>query len=252
MPKRSIKRAVERPAPARAAKGSAALAGEPFRGFPRDAMQFWHELAVEMSRKWFAANKQRYETQWLQPMTALLEGVARELAPAYKPLELGQPKALRIYRDVRFSADKTPYKTHIAAVIRLAGKPIAQVGNAVLYVHLGLDEEYIGCGCYQFDPAKLARWRKAVVGKPGDALVALMAKLGKAGYTVGGYDDYKRVPQGFAPDHPRAALLKQRGLTCAFPEIPRGLVHQAGFARWLVQHAKATAPLVVWLHRNVG
>jgi len=73
-------------------------------------MQFWHELAAEMSREWFAANKQRYETVWVEPITALLEGVARELAPAYRPLKLGQPKALRIYRDVRFSADKTPYR----------------------------------------------------------------------------------------------------------------------------------------------
>ena len=214
-------------------------------------MQFWHELAAEMSRGWFSENKQRYEALWLAPMTALMNEVAHRLAPVYRPRVLGTPGVLRIHRDVRFSRDKTPYKTHIAAVIRFAGQPIARVGNAVLYLELGLEEEYAGVGCYLFDAAKLARWRKAVVGAPGRALLAILERLRAAGYRVGG-GAYKRVPRGFAPDHPRAELLKHRGLTCAFPEIPAGLLHEPRFARWLVDHARATAPLVTWLVRHVG
>jgi uncharacterized protein (TIGR02453 family) len=223
-----------------------------FTGFDRRAMQFWHELAAEMSKPWFVANKQRYEDLWVTPMTALLDDVARRIAATYKPLKLGEPKAMRIYRDVRFAKDKTPYKTHIGAVIRMAGKPIGQVGNAALYVHLGLDEEYVGVGCYQFDAGKLARWRKAVAGKAGAELAALIAKLRKAGYAAGSYESYKKLPSGFPPDHPRAELLKMKGLTVPFPDIPRGLIHDAGFADWLVKHARATAPLVIWLHRNIG
>jgi uncharacterized protein (TIGR02453 family) len=225
---------------------------QPFRGFERNAMQFWHELASEMSKEWFLENKQRYEAVWVTPLTILLTNIARRLAPVYKPLKLGEPRALRIYRDVRFSRDKTPYKTHIAAVLRLAGKPIAQAGNAALYVHLGLDEEYVGVGCYRLDAAKLAKWRKAIVGMPGTTLLPIIARLRKAGYAIGSDDDYHRVPKGFAPHHPRAELLKKRGLTCAFPEIPAGLIHQPGLADWLFRHAKATAPLVIWLHSNVG
>jgi uncharacterized protein (TIGR02453 family) len=222
-----------------------------FRGFDRSAMQFWHELASEMSRDWFVAHKQRYETEWVEPMTVLLTSLAHRLAPVYKPLKLGQPRTLRIYRDVRFSRDKTPYKTHIAGVLRLAGKPIAQVGNAALYVHVGLGEEYVGVGCYQFEPAKLVKWRKAVAGAPGKTLFPIIARLQNAGYSLGG-DDYKRIPKGFAPDHPHANLLKKKGLTCAFPEIPAGLLHKATWADWLFRHAKATAPLVLWLHRHIG
>src|SRR5262245_18214248 len=121
-----------------------------FRGFDRDAMQFWHELASEMSKQWFTANKQRYQSVWVEPMLALLREIARGLGRTYKPLRLSEPGVLRIYRDLRFSSDKTPYKTHIAGIIRLAGKPIAEAGNAVLYLHLGLDEEYAGVGCYRF------------------------------------------------------------------------------------------------------
>src|SRR5690242_20651396 len=86
--------------------------GEPFRGFDHGAMQFWHELASEMSREWFAANKARYEALWVTPMTALIREIARRLAPAYRPLALGEPGLLRIHRDLRFSRDRTPYKTH--------------------------------------------------------------------------------------------------------------------------------------------
>jgi uncharacterized protein (TIGR02453 family) len=223
-----------------------------FTGFPASATQFWHELASEMSKEWFVANKQRYETEWVAPMTALLGEVARGLAPVYKPLKLSPPKVMRIYRDVRFSNDKTPYKTHIGAVITVAGKAVGEGGNAALYVHLGLDEEFVGVGCYQFDAGKLASWRKGVAGKPGEELQRLVGKLRKAGYEAGGHDDYKKVPKGFAPDHPRAELLKMKGLTGGFPEIPRGLIGKPGLAGWLVKHGKAMAPLVTWLHRHVG
>jgi uncharacterized protein (TIGR02453 family) len=221
-----------------------------FRGFDRDAIQFWHELAAEMSREWFAANKQRYQAVWVAPMLALLRDVARGLARAYQPFALGEPGVLRIHRDLRFSRDKTPYKTHIAGVIRFAGDPIAEAGNAALYLHLGLDGEYAGVGCYRFDAARIARWRRAVVGPPGGALLRIIAGLRRRGYEAGGYEHYARVPKGFAPDHPRAELLKFKGLVCRFPAIPAGLLYEPKLARWILAHARATAPLVIWLRRH--
>jgi uncharacterized protein (TIGR02453 family) len=100
--------------------------GVAFRGFDRDAMQFWHELASEMSREWFAANKQRYQSVWVEPMLALLREVARGLARTYGPRALAEPGVLRIYRDLRFARDRAPYKTHIAGIIRLAGAALAR------------------------------------------------------------------------------------------------------------------------------
>jgi len=215
-------------------------------------MQFWHELAAEMSKDWFVANKQRYQSVWVEPMLTLLGEVARGLAPAYKPLKLAEPGVLRIYRDLRFSPDRTPYKTHIAGLIRLAGDPVAEAGNAALYVQLGLDGEYAGVGCYRFDGPRVARWRRAVVGRPGQALLQIVAGLRRKGYRAGGYETYARVPKGFAPDHPRAELLKCKGLICTFPAVPAGLLHKPALARWLLGHAKAAAPMVVWLRRNLG
>lgn len=223
-----------------------------FRGFDRDAVQFWHELAAEMSKDWFVANKQRYQSVWVEPMLTLLGEVARGLAPAYRPRKLAEPGVLRIYRDLRFSPDRTPYKTHIAGLIRLAGDPVAEAGNAALYLQLGLDGEYAGAGCYRFDGARVARWRRAVVGRPGAALLQILAGLRRKGYRAGGYETYARVPKGFAPDHPRAELLKCKGLICTFPAMPAGLLHEPALARWLLGHAKAAAPLVTWLRRNLG
>jgi uncharacterized protein (TIGR02453 family) len=224
-----------------------------FTGFDRDAMQFFHELSLEMNRDWYDANKQRYTERWVEPMTALLETVAARLAKTYAPIKIGTPKLFRIHRDVRFSKDKTPYKTHCAGMLPLhqAKKPV-EGGCTVLYLHLGVDDEYVGAGTYFFDEKQLPRWRKLVAApKSGAEVSALITRLRKAGYAVGGHEDYKKVPKGFAPDHPRADLLRMRGLTAAFPPIPRGLVHKPKFVDWIVDHSKKVAPLVAWLHRNV-
>lgn len=223
-----------------------------FAGFSRTAPAFFHELAAEMNRDWFLANKARYESEWAQPIAALLANVGPRIAAAYKPVKLGEPKVMRIHRDVRFSKDKTPYKTHIGAVITVGGKKVGEGGNAAMYLHFGVAEEFVGVGTYMFDSERLARWRKAVAGTRGAELATLIAKLRKGGYEVGGHDDYKKVPKGFSPEHPRAELLKLRGLTAGPGNIPRGLLHKAALADWLVDHGRRLAPLVLWLHRNVG
>lgn len=224
----------------------------PFKGFEREALQFFHELTLEMNREWFEANKARYTRLWVEPMKALLGDVARQLAKTYAPIKLGEPKVFRIHRDVRFAKDKTPYKTNAAGMIPLHAKKPIDGGGSALYLHIGIDEEYIGAGTYFFDDKQLPRWRKLVTAeKTGAEIAKLVGKLRKTGYTVGGHDDYKKVPKGFDPEHPRGELLRMRGLTAGFPAIPRGVVHKAAFADWLVQHGKAVAPLVSWIYRNV-
>jgi uncharacterized protein (TIGR02453 family) len=217
-----------------------------FIGFDRDAMQFLHELTAEMNREWFEANKPRYQARWVEPMTALLTEVRQRLAKAYAPIKLGPPKLFRIYRDTRFSKDKSPYKTHVAGMLPL------REGCTAMYMHIGIDEEFVGVGTYYFEDTQLPRWRKLVAAdKTGKEIAGIVGKLRKAGYQVGGHEDYKKVPKGFAPDHPRAEFLKMRGLTGGFPDMPKGLLHKPALADWLVKHATATAPLVSWLYRNI-
>lgn len=221
-----------------------------FTGFARTAPGFFHELALEMNRDWYLENKARYEREWVAPMQALLEHVHAKLMPIYKPLTLNEPKIQRIHRDVRFAKDKTPYKTHIGAAVSLNRRKMGE-GQTAMYLHFGIEEEYVGGGTYFFDPPRLAKWRKAVAGSSGIELMSVIAKLRKAGYEVGGHSAYKKVPKPYTADHPRAELLKMRGLTAGAGELPRGLLHQAKLADWLVGHGKAIAPLVKWLAHHV-
>jgi len=213
-----------------------------FKGFDKDAIAFLHELTLEMNKDWFEANKERYQRVWVEPLTALLEQVAGKLAKVYAPIKL-TPKVFRIYRDVRFSKDKTPYKTHVAGVLR--------TGNgSAMYLHVETEEEWVGAGTYYFEDKELPKWRKLVAAdKTGKEIAGIVAKLRKKGYQVGGHEDYKRVPKPFKDDHPRAEFLRMKGLTAQFPTIPKGMLHRADLADWLVEHGKAVAPMVSWLRR---
>ena len=214
-----------------------------FRGFDKDAIAFLHELTIEMNRDWFEANKDRYKRVWVEPLTELLEEVGKKLAKAYAPVKL-TPHVFRIYRDTRFSRDKAPYKTHVAGVLR-AGP----VGSG-MYFHVETGEEWVGAGRYYFEGDELLRWRKKVAGdKTGKEIAGIVARLRKQGYEVGGHDDYKRVPRPYPADHPRAEFLRMKGLTAAFPAMPRGMLHRAELVDWIVKHSKAVAPMVKWLRK---
>jgi uncharacterized protein (TIGR02453 family) len=214
-----------------------------FRGFDKDAIAFLHELTLEMNREWFEANKERYKQVWVEPLTELLDTVAGKLAKVYAPVKL-TPHVFRIYRDTRFSKDKAPYKTHVAGVLR--------AGNAGsgMYFHVETGEEWVGAGTYYFEDDRLGKWRRLVAAdKSGKEIAGIVGKLRKAGYEVGGHDDYKKVPKPYPADHPRAEFLKMKGLTAAFPQMPKGMLHRAELATWIVDHAKRVAPMVKWLSK---
>lgn len=181
-------------------------------------------------------------------MTALLAEVRGLVDKAFPHCDLAEPKTFRIYRDVRFSKDKSPYKTHIGGVI-----PIERTGKMTevpmaLYFHVGEPRAFGAAGHYMMDPQSLERFRKAVADdKRGKELERLLASLEKKGFSPDSHDSFKRVPKGFDPDHPRAAHLKRKGLTVGFPALPKGLLATPKLAPWLASQAKISAPLVEWL-----
>jgi len=98
------------------------------------------------------------------------------------------------------------------------------------------------------DAPQLARFRAAVVDDGrGAAVAAILRKLERAGFEVGSHDALQRVPRGFDPEHPRAALLKRKGLIVSYPELPRKLLVEAALVDWIVAHTKRVVPLVEWL-----
>jgi uncharacterized protein (TIGR02453 family) len=226
-----------------------------FEGFADRDGRFFRALARNQRRDWFAMHRAEYEDGWLAPMKALLAEVRERIEPFFAHEELAAPKVFRIHRDVRFSKDKSPYKTHIGGYVGIDGTGAGPSGTAALYVHVGASEVYprqgevfVAAGQYMMDSEQLARFRGAVVDeRRGSALAALLRKLARDGFAAGSHDTLQRVPRGFDPDHPRSDLLKRKGLIVTFPELPRELLVSRTLVDWLVTHTKRAARLVEWL-----
>ena len=126
-----------------------------------------------------------------------MDELLAELAP-----EFGEGKVFRPYRDVRFSADKSPYKTAMGASLSGGG-----------YIHLSAEGLGAGCGMYMMAPDQLERFRRAVSDdRSGAELTRVVAKVTKAGIEVSAHDALKTAPKGYPKDHPRIELLRQKGL----------------------------------------
>ena len=226
-----------------------------FAGFADRNGRFFRALARNQQRDWFALHRAEYEDGWLTPMKALLAEVRERIQPFFAHEELAAPKVFRIHRDVRFSKDKSPYKTHIGGYVGIDGTGQGPSGTAALYVHLGASKVYPGqgevfvaAGQYMMDAGQLARFREAVVDeRRGRTLAALLRTLAKAGFAPGSHETLQRVPRGFDPDHPRGDLLKRKGLIVTFPDLPRELLVSRALVDWLVAHTKRAAHLVEWL-----
>ena len=180
-------------------------------------------------------------------MVALLAAVHERIDQYFPHHALAAPKIFRINRDVRFSKDKAPYKTHIGGYIALDGGqgPSAPMG---LYFHVSHEEIFAAAGHYMMLPPQLARFRAAVLDdQTGTTLTRLLAPLLHAGFTVGSHEVLQRVPRGVDPAHPRADLLKRKGLIVTFPTLPRPLLVSPKLVPWLATHVKRSVPLIEWL-----
>jgi uncharacterized protein (TIGR02453 family) len=219
-----------------------------FAGFADRDAKFFRALAKHQSRDWFQTHKEEFEEGWNAPMKTLLVDVREAIDGAFPHCDLDEPRVFRIYRDVRFSKDKSPYKTHIAGVV-----PVKRMGKttevpAALYFHVGQPQSFGAAGHYMMDPTALGRFRAAVADdKRGRELDKILASLQKRKFSVDSHDTYKRVPKGYDPDHPRAEHLKRKGLTVGFPALPKGILATHKLVPWLASHARAAAPLVEWL-----
>ena len=167
-----------------------------FAGFSERAVAFYADLAADNSREFWTANKAVYESEVRDPMRALVEELEGEFGPA---------KIFRPHRDIRFSNDKTPYKTHQAA---LAGDG----AGTGYYLQLDARGLTVGGGFRAHSPDQTARFRGAVdADATGVALVDIVDALRAKGFDIEG-DELKTKPRGFAADHPRIDLLRCRSL----------------------------------------
>jgi len=215
-----------------------------FQGFPDAKGSFFKQLARNQTREWFQAKKARYEREWAEPMHELLTDVAAGIDSAYSYCELEAPKVFRIYRDVRFSKDKSPYKTSIGGALSIAGPGGVMDKPVALYVQLGT-EAFAAAGHYKMSPEKLAKVRQAIIDPArGKELLSITRKLARGGFTFDAAEKLARVPRGFDPDHPLAELLRMKGLVAMFPPMPD--IGGRSFSGWLRRECVAVAELVTW------
>jgi uncharacterized protein (TIGR02453 family) len=203
-----------------------------FDGWPEEALEFYEGLEADNTKTYWLAHLETYETMVRGPMTELLAELAAGFGPA---------KIFRPYRDVRFSKDKSPYKTAIAATI----------GDG--YIHLSARGLAAGNGMYAMAPDQLERYRQAVVTDvPGQELERLISSVRGQGIDVHGHETLKKAPRGYPPDHERIDLLRCKGLI-AWREWPvAAWLGTAAAKERVTGFLTATQPLADWLAAHVG
>ena len=214
--------------------------------FPAETLRFLRALKRNNRREWFEAHRGDYEAYVRQPMTAIVERLAVDLR-AFAPELVASPKVsmYRIYRDTRFSEDKKPYKTHIAAVFPTRGLPKHEGAGA--YFHVSPDEVWIGGGMYMPRPPQLVAVRQHIAGHVRQ-LRAIVESPGfrKQFGTLGG-DKLKRVPRGFPADHPAAEYLKFRHFVVG-ADFPSTLATSPAFYKTLLTVFRQIVPLARFLN----
>ena len=221
----------------------------PFLGFPIEGLDFLTSLGDHNERSWFEEHKKTYVTALARPAQAFVVALGDRLKSIDPRLHYdtrlnGAGSIYRIYRDTRFSEDKTPYKTHIDMAFwvgedkksspSLFGVRIEGRGGTVLAGH------------YRFGDEFKSRYQNALDEARGGALQSHLEDLRNVGYTLEG-EQYKRVPAGYESNHPREGLLRRKGLYALSPTIPPDVLTRPELVQVVFDRCLTMAPLHHWL-----
>jgi uncharacterized protein (TIGR02453 family) len=213
---------------------------------------FLSELKENNNRVWFQANKNRYENDVKDPLLTFIAAFA-ERAPEISTSIMVIPRVqggslFRIYRDVRFSKDKTPYKTGAGLHFRhKRGKDVHAPGY---YLHLEPGEVFAGCGIWKPNTETVTKIRTKIATHPDQWLNIIQEKKFKKTFTMGG-DSLKRPPKGFDPDHPLIEDLKRKDYLASIV-LNEKIVGEPDFLDYYVELCKTAAPFMEFLTRAVG
>jgi uncharacterized protein (TIGR02453 family) len=207
------------------------------RGFRPAALRFFQDLEEDNSREFWLAHADIYEREVKQPMLALL----KSLPEKYQPFRL-----YRMNRDLRFTKDKSPYKTQQGA--------LAEAEGGDYYLHVDGSGLLVAAGAYQLEPDQLERYRAAVDdGRKGKALERILADLEQQGVaTEMGMPALKTAPRGYPKDHLRIDLLRRKGLVGSRTLTGTALRDGDGVREFVAATFTASEPLVAWLAKHVG
>jgi uncharacterized protein (TIGR02453 family) len=218
-----------------------------FPGFPPEMVQFLRALKRNNRREWFQPRKHLYEQQVKEPMLELVTALNRDFMK-FAPHFVTEPKkaVFRIYRDTRFSADKTPYKTHVAASFWRRGSDYTGAGG--FYFSVSHDQIEVAGGIWHPSPETMLLVRTHIAASYPEMRRILANK--KSRKLVGDLqgDELTRAPKGFDPQHPALDLIKKKdwildtSLNSALATTPK-------LYREILDRFRAIAPLIEYLNR---
>jgi uncharacterized protein (TIGR02453 family) len=209
-----------------------------FEGFPDEGLVFYEGLEADNSKTFWTTHRAAYESSVRRPMLALLEELSAEF---------GTPKVFRPYRDVRFSHDKTPYKTHQGAVVTPEGR-----GAGSWYVQISADGLQVSGGSWRLETDQVARYRRAVADPvQGGRLEQEIRRLAAAGWEIAG-ERLVRVPAGYSADAERLDLLKHKALHATRHWTPEDWLHTRAVLDRVRDSWRDLALLNSWFADNVG
>jgi len=217
-----------------------------FSAFPKEGLQFLRSLKRNNNREWFQDHKSIYEQHVKQPIGDLIEALAGDFKK-FAPEMIATPKisAYRIYRDTRFSKNKSPYKTHAAAIFSREG--LGKHAGAALYLHIAPSELLIGGGLYMPWPEDLRIVRQHIADSPEAFLTVVRNRQFRKLFGELTGEKLTRVPRGFSADHPAAEYLKYKSLLAA-REFPAEVATSARFYKLTLETFKALVPLIRFIN----
>jgi uncharacterized protein (TIGR02453 family) len=220
--------------------------------FTSEFFGFLSQLKQTNSREWFQANKERYRQDVQEPLLRFIADFAEPLA-GISPCFVADPRPsggsmFRIYRDVRFSRDKSPYKTHAAAQFgHRQGRDVHAPG---FYLHLEPENVFVGAGLWHPAGPTLAAVRDAIVERPEQWSATLSNPDFMASHDLGG-ERLKRAPRGYDPDHPLVEYLKFKDFV-SYQNLTEAEALSPGFLDTVADSCRATAGFVRFLTEAVG
>jgi uncharacterized protein (TIGR02453 family) len=223
----------------------------PFSGFPADGLEFLADLEKNNNREWFQSNKDRYVKYVLEPAQDFVVVLGQRLkfissGIQFDPQTSGRGSILRIYRDIRFSKDKTPYNTNLRLIFwEGQGKKMENPSYFIRFDPRGGD---VYAGLYQFPKPYLHAYREVVNDDGmGEKLEKALAQVSSAGQYIVGGEQFKRVPAGYDPEHSREALLRYKGIYSEAPKLEPEVLLEPALVDACFERCEDMAPLHHWL-----
>jgi uncharacterized protein (TIGR02453 family) len=220
--------------------------GVGFAGFPAEGIKFLRDLKKNNNREWFAPRVETYKQKVRAPMLELVEALHRSMLK-FAPNYVGEPPRClyRIYRDIRFSKDKTPYKTRVDALFWR--NSLEKDEGAAYYISVSPENVFLGAGLYMPSPASLLAVRQHVAANANDFRSTFESK--KVRTRMGELKGTRltRMPKGFSADDPAAELLKHKQFVLSGTLTEPGLATSPRLFRELVSRMEAVTPFVEFL-----